>query len=198
MIFDFTERWKNMTQTFGNELFTALILVLCIPVTGFLIGGILRLLYRLVAGFAGNRIAYFIFNRLTFIGVFHHELSHAVLATITGAQVTKIVFFHPEGDRLGYVQYVARGNVLARSVQQTMTSIAPVFCGAITAGCLGHYLAGASLPVWEMCLLWYVEISVVLHMTMSTQDFKVMWKGIPAVYLLVLAGVVIFRFQLPF
>ena len=116
-----------MNDIYVNYLLTALILTFVIPVAGFVIEQIVKLLYSVTASFFGNEFTYFIFNRLTFIGVFHHELSHALLATLTGAKVTKIVFFHPDGDRLGYVQYVTRGNVIMAAIQQTMASIAPVF-----------------------------------------------------------------------
>ena len=163
-----------MNDIYVNYLLTALILTFVIPVAGFVIEQIVKLLYSVTASFFGNEFTYFIFNRLTFIGVFHHELSHALLATLTGAKVTKIVFFHPDGDRLGYVQYVTRGNVIMAAIQQTMASIAPVFCGALTSAGIYYYMSGTTLVMWQMVLLWYVFISVILHMTMSSQDFKVL------------------------
>lgn len=187
-----------MDNIYVNYLITALILTFAIPVAGFAIEQIVKLLYSITASFLGNEFTYFIFNRLTFIGVFHHELSHALLATITGAKVTKIVFFHPDGDRLGYVQYVTRGNIIARSVQQTMASIAPVFCGALTSAGIYYYLSAGSstFEVWQLVLLWYTLISVILHMTMSGQDFKVMWRGIPVVYMIVFVLVYVTKFNM--
>ena len=94
-----------MDNIYVNYLLTALILTFAIPGAGVVIEQFVKLLYSVTAAFLGDSFTYFIFNRLTFIGVFHHELSHALLATVTGAKVTKIVFFHPDGDRLGYVTY---------------------------------------------------------------------------------------------
>lgn len=176
-------------------LITALILSLCIPVFGFIMSGIIKILYGIVASVLGNKIAYFIFNRLTFVGVFHHEISHALLATLTGAKVTKIVFFKPEGDRLGYVQYNARGNIFMRSIQQTFASIVPVACGAISSLALGHFIKTTSLSWWLVVLLSYVLVSIIIHMTMSSQDFKVMWKGYPIVYLILFIVVLIFKYS---
>lgn len=196
LIYDIQEEF--MDNIYVNYLLTALILTFAIPVAGFVIEQLVKLLYSVVASFFGNEFTYFIFNRLTFIGVFHHELSHALLATVTGAKVTKIVFFHPDGDRLGYVEYVTRGNIIMRSVQQTMASIAPVFCGALTSAGIYYYLTayGAALVAWQTVLLWYAFISIILHMTMSSQDFKVMWRGIPVVYLIVFVIVYICKFNL--
>lgn len=193
-----TEMRTFMDNIYLNYLITALILTFAIPVAGFVIEQLVKLLYSITASFFGNEFTYFIFNRLTFIGVFHHELSHALFATLTGAKVTKIVFFHPDGDRLGYVEYVTRGNVVMRSIQQTMASIAPVFCGALTSAGIYYYISasGKTFVVWQMVLLWYAFVSIILHMTMSGQDFKVMWRGIPVVYLIVFVIVYIFKFNL--
>lgn len=178
-----------MENVYVDYLVTALILTFAIPVAGFVIEQIVKILYSLTVSFLGSKVTYFIFNRLTFIGVFHHELSHALLATVTGAKVTKIVFFHPDGERLGYVEYVTRGNVIMRSIQQTMSSVAPVFCGALTSAGIYYYLSVSQLVVWQTVLLWYALISIVIHMTMSSQDFKVMWRGVLVVYIILLCVV---------
>ena len=68
---------------------TALILTFVIPVAGFVIEQIVKLLYSVTASFFGNEFTYFIFNRLTFIGVFHHELSHALLARLLEQKLPK-------------------------------------------------------------------------------------------------------------
>lgn len=196
LIYDIQE--KFMDNIYVNYLLTALILTFAIPGAGVVIEQFVKLLYSVTAAFLGDSFTYFIFNRLTFIGVFHHELSHALLATVTGAKVTKIVFFHPDGDRLGYVEYVTRGNIIMRSIQQALASIAPVFCGALTSAGIYYYLTvyGAALAVLQTVLLWYVFISIILHMTMSRQDFKGLYRGIPVVYLIVFAIVYICKFTL--
>ena len=97
-----------------------------------------------------------------------------------------------------YVEYVTRGNIIMRSIQQALASIAPVFCGALTSAGIYYYLTvyGAALAVWQTVLLWYVFISIILHMTMSRQDFKGLYRGIPVVYLIVFAIVYICKFTL--
>ena len=159
-----------MDNIYVNYLLTALILTFAIPGAGVVIEQFVKLLYSVTAAFA----------------------------TVTGAKVTKIVFFHPDGDRLGYVEYVTRGNIIMRSIQQALASIAPVFCGALTSAGIYYYLTvyGAALAVWQTVLLWYVFISIILHMTMSRQDFKGLYRGIPVVYLIVFAIVYICKFTL--
>ena len=176
-------------------LITALLVTLSIPIFGFIMEILIKILYGLLAGVLGNKTAYLIFNRLSFIGVFNHELSHALLATLTGAKVKKIVFFKPEGDRLGYVEYSSRGNVFIRSIQNTMASIAPVFCGAISVVCLVHILSTKDIAVWLYIFILYSIISIIMHMTMSSQDFKVMWKGVAVVYIIILVVEIIFKFS---
>ena len=135
-----------------NYLLTALILTFAIPGAGVVIEQFVKLLYSVTAAFLGDSFTYFIFNRLTFIGVFHHELSHALLATVTGAKVTKIVFFHPDGDRLGYVEYVTRGNIIMRSIQGIADKAGILRC---IDNAIYYYLTvyGAALAVWQTVLL---------------------------------------------
>lgn len=177
---------------FGNYLITAAILTMAIPIFGFLFSKVLEFLYRVLRSIIGEGLTYFLFNYVSFPGVYHHELSHALLATVTGAKVTKIVFFHPSGDHLGYVTYRVRGNIFFQAIQRTFTSIAPVFCGLLTSYGLFYLLTSQSHPFWCSGLLIYLIISILLHITMSSQDFRVMWKGMPLVYLLVLVLVWLF------
>lgn len=147
-----------MDNIYVNYLLTALILTFAIPGAGVVIEQFVKLLYSVTAAFLGDSFTYFIFNRLTFIGVFHHELSHALLATVTGAKVTKIVFFHPDGDRLGYVEYVTRGNIIMRSIQQALASITGILrcidkCGYLLLSyCLWCGISGMADCTFVVCI----------------------------------------------
>lgn len=179
-----------------DYLKSSLILTFAIPTFGLILGLILKTIYKKLAQSIGYKKAHFIFNRLSFVGVFHHELSHALLATITGAKVTKIVFFKPEGDRLGYVEYKTRGNIIFKSIQNALSSIAPVLCGCLSLFGLFKLITLCSLPIWALILVIYAMISIVLHMTMSGQDFKTMWKGVPVVTLILFLLCTIFKIVL--
>ena len=163
----------------------ALILTAAIPAFGWVMDCLIRMIYRAMSSLCGEGLTYFLFNRFTFVGVFHHELAHTLLATITGARVTRIVLFHPRGDQLGSVSYVTRGNKILTAIQHTFTAIAPIFCGGITTFLLYTLLRSWSGPVWAYALILYLMISILMHMTMSSQDIRVMWKGIPVVYVIV-------------
>lgn len=181
----------------GNSIGIRLIIALTITMSIPLLGGIITLVRGMFVGISmrllGRKMTYFLFNRLTFIGVFHHELSHALWAVITGAKVRKIVFFKPQGDMLGYVEFVPRGNFVFQAIQQTITAIAPVFCGMCTIGGLVYVLSNWTLPIGMIVFLYYCIASVFIHMTMSAQDVRIMWRGMPIVYLLVLVCLSIFK-----
>lgn len=59
-----------MDNIYVNYLLTALILTFAIPGAGVVIEQFVKLLYSVTAAFLGDSFTYFIFNRLTFIGVF--------------------------------------------------------------------------------------------------------------------------------
>lgn len=181
-----------MFDNIGKQLIIALVITLAIPLVGGIITLIRNILVKISVNFLGQKKTYFLFNRLTFVGVIHHELSHALWATLTGAKVKKIVFFKPRGDMLGYVEFKPRGNFVLQAIQQTITAIAPVFCGLFTIGGLWYLSNTYSLSLLVSILVDYCIFSIFIHMTMSAQDVRVMWRGMPIVYLVVLALVVIF------
>lgn len=126
-------------------------------------------------------------NYVTFIGVVHHELSHALLAFLTGAKVTEIKGFriHHKDGRLGYVTYAPRGNFIMMSIQKVFSSVAPILMGFVSCGLLYVYvLPMAEASIWGICLFYYVFLSIVLHMSLSKQDIQVMKGGIIVVILL--------------
>lgn len=126
-------------------------------------------------------------NVLTFPGVIHHELSHALFAFLTGAKVEQVKVFrlHQKDGRLGYVSYRPRGNYLLQSIQKVCASIAPIIMGLITCSLLHYFLRPQvlDLPIWRI-LYDYLFASILLHMSLSSQDVKVMKGGIVLVFLL--------------
>lgn len=62
-------------------------------------------------------------TRLTYIGVIHHELSHAFLAILTGAKVLKISLAKKgtvHNGQLGSVTFAPRGPKVIRNIQCTL------------------------------------------------------------------------------
>ena len=181
-------------------LYAILILLLC-PVTGAFINwmvlGVLRSIFRLFDK-RGRSFVIFL-NVITFLGVIHHELSHALFAFVTGAKIKKIDLYKVRAGSLGSVSYVPRGPLLFRSLQMSVSSAAPVFMGFITEALLIMKLLEGRLHPALLLLLCFLILSILVHMDMSTQDIMVYIKGVPMCFLLLAAifVVVLEREMLP-
>ncbi len=156
-------------------------LVIAVPLIGFIVKYVITRSLKFILGVfnRSGRLYLFFANRITFAGVIWHELSHALFAFITGAKVEKISLYHKEGDHLGYVRYRPRGIWVARCIQMSLSSCAPVIMGL--AALLGIYYAVSTLelPVWALVIAGYLFISIMVHMDMSPEDLKSYVKGIP-------------------
>lgn len=188
-----------MNEYLIYSLINTLLLVLIIPIIGYLIGILIKSFVRFIASIAGRGFALFVANYLTFVGVAHHELSHALFGFISGAKITKISLFHPEGQSLGKVEMIPRGNFVTKSMQLTLSSIAPVVMGTVTEFLLYQYVWSNISIIWQKIILVYVMISIFLHMTMSSADIKNALKGLPICALIIFAVVYLTGFNiLPF
>ena len=148
-----------------------------------LLGICLGFFFSFLRGFAAkhNPLGANLINYITFVGVIHHELSHALLAFLSGAKVTEIKLFriHHKDGALGYVAYAPRGNFILQSIQKVATSIAPIICGFISCSLLWLYVRPVAMEsIWSICLFYYVLVSIILHMSLSKQDIKVMKGGL--------------------
>lgn len=172
-------------------LYNAMLIPTAIFAVGLLVEWFGNLLTVLLSYLFGKKAAFIIRNRLTFIGTVHHELAHALFASVSGAKVTKIELFHVRGNQLGCVEFYPRGNVVIRAVQMTLASIAPVLCGALSLSIILWIFMTYSLEIWQCVVLGYLFISIFFHMNMSAQDVKNAWKGIP---ITIIIGYFIFLF----
>lgn len=168
-------------------LLHSLISVLIILLLGICLGFFFSFLRNFAAKhnpLGANLIIY-----ITFVGVMHHELSHALLAFLSGAKVTEIKLFriHHKDGALGYVAYAPRGNFILQSIQKVATSIAPIICGFISSNLLWLYVRPVAMEnIWSICLFYYVLVSIILHMSLSKQDIKVMKGGLLVVIALMI------------
>lgn len=121
---------------------------------------------------------------LTAPGVIIHECSHAFFAMLTGAKVTKVVFFGPKGDVLGYVNYRTRGKLIAPAIQRMLASVAPVIIGPLAVWGFATILISTSL-IWLKAIMVYLIFAVVMHMELSSQDVKEYLKGCAIVIVIV-------------
>lgn len=170
-------------MSWNNPYLIPLYEALFVPAVIFLVGLVVEfagnVLTSLLAMFLGGRAAFFIRNRLTFIGTVHHELAHALFAFISGAKVTKIELFHVRGQQLGCVEFYPRGNAFTKAIQMTLASIAPVVCGGVSLCVLAWIWHSQCAEPWQYIVTGYLMVSILLHMNMSTQDVKNAWKGMP-------------------
>ena len=126
----------------------------------------------------GKKVGEFLINRFTFIGVIHHELSHAFMALLCGAQVTEVSIFKFKGDTLGNVKFIPRGPKPFRDLQMCLAALAPAICGMGSLYLMFYFLNYKMVLVgWKLVLLIYMEISILLHMTLSSVDIKAAFKG---------------------
>ena len=171
------------------------IIILIVPLIGLLIDFITEEITKSLAKGLGFSVALFIMNYLTFVGTIHHECSHALYALITGAKVTSMQIFKPEGNRLGCVQLQPRGIWLTKSLQLTLSAIAPTVQGLISEILLFNLFMFVT-PIWLKILVGYVMVSIFFHMTMSGADLKAALKGLPIVALIVFLICFIFKVDL--
>ena len=159
-----------------------LLVVLLLVAAGMLISAVSGMIGRLLAMTVGRRAAYVFRNYLTWPGTVHHELSHALLAFVTGAKVTRISLI-PHGRALGQVEYSPRGPGVLRAIQMSLSSIAPILCGLATVTLLTAKVLPLCDTWWKCALLAYFMLSIFLHMTLSREDMINLQNGIlPTVF----------------
>lgn len=172
---------------------SAVIITFAIPVFGLIVEGINKDIYNILARLLGAKTAMIIVNWVTFPGVVHHEMAHALFGIVTGAKIKEMELFKPSGTSLGYVKFAFSGNIILRSIQYVFISIAPIVCGSISTVLIFYYTKSNSFSIWVLILIIYLLISIIFHMTMSTQDLKVMFKGVWFIFILVLIICVYFK-----
>ena len=174
-----------MIERLIHAALSTAIIIIAVPLVGMLIEFITMEITRGLAKNMGVSTALFIMNGLTFVGTIHHELSHAFYALITGAKVTKVEVFKPKDDRLGCVEFIPRGNWFTKSLQLTLSGIAPTVQGFITLCLLVLLFINLPSILWLKILVGYIMFSIFIHMTMSSADVKAAIKGLPIVMVLV-------------
>ena len=120
---------------------------------------------------------FLIMNFATYPGTVHHELSHALLIFLTGGKVEKICLV-PSPATLGHVEFRTRGNIFFRSLQLSLSAVAPVLCGLVTEALLFIYVYPAAVQTWQKVLFFYLAISIFIHLTLSIQDLINFFQGL--------------------
>lgn len=167
-----------------NYFISALIITFIIPAFGIVMGMIRKIIYRILSIISPG-FAFMVANYLTFPGVMHHELSHALFGFITGAKIKKINLFKPQGMSLGNVEIVYRGPWLFRCIQGCLSSVGPVVMGVITSVLTYIYVLPNIRSLGIIVLIYYLLFSIIMHMTMSPSDMICFLKGSMGVYIIV-------------
>lgn len=172
------------------------VVLLSVVLIGLLINLLQQSIGQALANGFGADFANKFMNRLTFIGVVHHELSHALFAFLTGAKIIKMNLFKPDEktDSLGSVTYAARGPIILRAIQLTFASIAPVICGFISCFLIYKYLLFGA--VWRWILFGFIMLCIIIHMNLSPQDIKVALMGSPVVIIIMISIFYVTQFDL--
>ena len=152
-------------------------------IIGFIMNKLEMGLFLLVEKLSTRKIAHLVCNRLTFVGIAVHELSHAVFVVITGGKVLEIGLFDVfHGEQLGHVDFALRGGNIRRSLQLTFVSCAPVIVLGAIASVLVLFVWPIASVWWHYILLIYGLACCVCHMSMSTQDVKNYFRGLLFVF----------------
>lgn len=169
------------------DLFVSGTIALCIVLSVVLIGRLIDMfeifLLRIICYFFGAKFALFTCNRLTFLGVIAHELSHALLIFLTGGRVVGIHLFEFRRDgRLGHVDFQTLGSRKQRLIQLAMGSCAPVLLGIFNTFIVWKFIQSHMFGVGWTIFLWYLLVSIICHMSMSKEDLKNYFRGLSYVF----------------
>lgn len=176
----------------GSSIKMTFLFLLAMIVIGMIASAIEHITNVIISMVLGGAFALVFCNYLTIPGTILHELSHAIVATITGARVTEISFFDI-GLSLGHVSYRNRGPKFLRALQDSLTACAPVIGGVFALAFLWEKLTYQDHGLAATMGLIYLIVSVIDHMTMSIPDVINYFKGIWASAIVVfLINIVIF------
>lgn len=170
-------------------------LVLSVILIGHLIERLEQYQLRILANGIGSKIAYFVCNRVTFVGTIVHELSHALFVVLTGAILRKVRLFEISADgTLGHVEFSLTGPKWKQCCQLSLVSCAPVFVGILLEYILLRVVFLYNFGFVRELLLWYFIISILDHMSMSHVDIKNYLKGMIIVYPMIFVFVMCFQY----
>lgn len=176
------------------SLICTAIMIFAVLLIGAIMNGLQRLQINLLEKVFGLKASLFICNYVTIPGTILHETAHAIFGLITGAKITAISYLDTKGDSLGHVDYIVRGPAPFRAIQHTMIACAPVFAGIIAQFFLMNAIFYGHFSIWAKILFWYLVISVIDHMSMSSVDVKHYFQGMWAVAPLVFAAFFLYGF----
>lgn len=154
------------------------IIVLLLPVAFGLFMSLLEQIQKKLLSVISTNLAFVFVNFVTFPGTIFHELSHLLMAVLTGAKVVEVKLLEVSGNTLGHVSYINRRPAILHHIQNALTSCAPAVFGFFASVCLLDYILVGGHAWWVNVLLWYLFLSLVNHATMSPPDLKIYFSGV--------------------
>ena len=143
-----------------------------------------NLVVRICARSFGNKFSALVDSKITFIGVLHHEISHALVAFILGAKIVNCKLYEVKSRTLGHVDIIPRGGIVLESIQKGMCGLAPVICGILSNYALYHFfLSGLDKVEIKSFLAILLMVQISYHMSISKQDLLVALKGLPILWI---------------
>ena len=164
-------------------MYSQLIVIMTIILIGVITSVQRQICVCLCAKNSSQKFARLFDTRLTYIGVIHHELSHAFLAILTGAKVLKISLAKKgtvHNGQLGSVTFAPRGPKIIRNIQCTLIQLGPILLGtAQLVGISSLFLYSyVKLQSWQAFILVVLVQQIVYHMQLSKADIETMTRGI--------------------
>ena len=136
-----------------------------------------NLVVRICARSFGNKFSALVDSKITFIGVLHHEISHALVAFILGAKIVNCKLYEVKSKTLGHVDIIPRGGIVLESIQN-------VICGILSNYALYHFfLSGLDKVEIKSFLAILLMVQISYHMSISKQDLLVALKGLPILWI---------------
>ena len=174
-----------MTRLLDATL-SSVVIIFAMIFIGLFVSLIQKIVVLLIAKLTTPRFTDIFMNKLTFIGVVHHEMSHLLFAILTGAKILSVHLFKPdeETDSLGSVSYAIRGPFLLRGLQAFLASIAPVICGSVSLFCMFYFVSFDI--IWKYILFGFLGFCIFIHMDLSTADLKVAAKGLISIFIILM------------
>ena len=154
------------------------VIVLLSPVITGLFMSLLEKIQIKLLSLINPSVAFVFVNFVTFPGTIFHELSHLLLAILTGSKVVEVKLLEVSGDSLGHVTYCNRGPKILHPIQDTLTACAPAVLGFWASAILLDIILIGGYAWWEYVILWYFLISLIDHATMSPADLKNYFHGV--------------------
>ena len=135
---------------------------------------------RFLGRFFKPKTVMFMCNYLTCVGTVLHELAHATMGWMMGAEITgiRVLEINREDGRLGHVNFKTKGKKLQQKYQIVFISCAPVISGCLLVYLLFKAVLYGGLDIGWRLVGWYYIISIIDHMSMSSVDIKNYVKGI--------------------